>query len=308
MKLSVVTTLFNTSDYLHEFLSKVSNLHNQIAADDYEIILIDDGSSDTQFFLASSICENYKKLKLIRLSRNFGHHHAILEGLERASGDYIFLIDSDLEEDPLDFSLLYQEMLQTNADLVYGYQENRRGGLWERVSGKIFYFLMNKFMKIEIPENMLTSRLMSRRYLEALLLHTETQINFSGLSVITGFNQTKIPLKKTRLRKTSYSLSKKLSVFIDAVTSFSSSPLKLIFGTGIVIFTASTVVTLSLLIEWAKDGNATSGWASLILSIWFLGGLNMLSLGVIGIYVSKIFMETKRRPRVIVSEVFSINE
>jgi putative glycosyltransferase len=196
-------------------------------------------------------------------------------------------------------------MVRTNADLVYGYQESRRGGLWERATGKIFYFLMNKFMKVEIPKNMLTSRLMSRRYIEALLRHTETQINFSGLSIITGFNQAKVPMKKTRLRKTSYTLSKKLSVFIDAVTSFSSSPLKIIFGVGVVIFTASTVVILSLLIEWARGGNATSGWASLILSIWFLGGLNMLSLGVIGIYISKIFMETKRRPRVIVSEVFS---
>ncbi len=304
MKLSVVTTLYNTSDYLSEFLSRVLNLQSEENVDSHELILVDDGSTEEQYLKAKSISATYENIKLIRLSRNFGHHHALLEGLGQATGDLIFLVDSDLEEDPSDFSHLYLEMFRTNADLVYGYQANRRGGLWERLSGNLFYFFMNKFMKVEIPENMLTSRLMNRRYLDALLRHTETQINFSGLSIITGFNQTKVPLKKIRLRKTSYSLSRKLSVLIDAVTSFSSSPLKLIFGTGVVIFTASAIVTLSLLIEWINDGNPTSGWASLILSIWFLGGLNMLSLGVIGIYISKIFMETKRRPRVIVSEVF----
>ena len=308
MKLSVVTTLYNTSDYLSDFLSKVSQLHIQFDMNSYELILIDDGSTEVQYSKARSISESYQNVRLIRLSRNFGHHHALLEGLRQATGDLIFLVDSDLEEDPLDFSLLYSEMVQTRADLVYGFQENRRGGIWERISGEFFYFLMNKFMKVDIPENMLTSRLMSRRYLDALLLHTETQINFSGLSSITGFNQTKIPLKKVRLRKTSYSLSRKVSVLIDAITSFSSSPLKLIFGTGVVIFTASAIVTLTLMIDWINNGNPTSGWASLILSIWFLGGLNMLSLGVIGIYISKIFMETKRRPRVIISEVFSSRE
>lgn len=308
MKLSVVTTLYNTSDYLSDFLSKVSQLHNQFSMNSYELILVDDGSTEAQYSKAKSVSESYQNLKLIRLSRNFGHHHALLEGLRRATGDLIFLVDSDLEEDPLDFSLLYSEMVQTKADLVYGFQENRRGGAWERISGKIFYFLMNKFMKVDISENVLTSRLMTRRYLDALLLHTETQVNFSGLSSITGFNQTKIPLKKVRLRKTTYSLSRKVSVLIDAITSFSSSPLKLIFGIGVVIFTASVVVTLSLMIEWINQGNPTSGWASLILSIWLLGGLNMLSLGVIGVYISKIFMETKRRPRVIISEVYSSRE
>ena len=308
MKLSVVTTLYNTSDYLSEFLNRISNLQTKETIDSYEIILVDDGSMEEQYLKAKSISETYKNIKLIRLSRNFGHHHALLEGLGQATGDLIFLVDSDLEEDPSDFSYLYSEMLQTKADLVYGYQANRRGGFWERLSGKLFYFFINKFMKVEIPENMLTSRLMTRRYLDALLRHTETQVNFSGLSIITGFNQTKVPLEKKRLRETSYTLSRKVSVLIDAVTSFSSSPLKLIFGTGVIIFTASAIVTLSLLIEWINNGNPTSGWASLILSIWFLGGLNMLSLGVIGVYVSKIFMETKRRPRVIVSEVFSSHE
>jgi len=308
VKLSVVTTLYNTSDYLNEFLSKVTILHKKIPVDSYEVILIDDGSTESQFLKARLICANFENIKLVRLSRNFGHHHALLGGLERAAGELIFLVDSDLEEDPLDFSLLYYEMVQTKADLVYGYQENRRGGFWERFSGKLFYLIMNRFMKVDIPENLLTSRLMSRRYLDALLSHTETQINFSGLSLITGFHQSKVPLKKKRLRKSSYSLSKKLSVLIDAVTSFSSSPLKLIFGVGVVIFTASTIVILSLLIEWLNYGESTSGWASLILSIWFLGGLNMLSLGVIGVYISKIFIETKNRPRVIVSEVFSTHE
>jgi putative glycosyltransferase len=308
MKFSIVTTLYNTSDYLSDFLSKVSGLHLKLSVDFYEVILIDDGSTESQFLKAQSICANYKNTKLVRLSRNFGHHHALLAGLEHASGDLIFLVDSDLEEDPLDFSLLYEEMLRTNADLVYGYQKNRRGGLWERFSGRLFYFIMKSFMKVDIPENLLTSRLMSRRYLNALLSHTETQINFSGLSLITGFHQSKVPLKKARLRKTSYSLSRKLSLLIDAVTSFSTSPLKLIFGAGVVIFTASAFVTLSLLVEWLNHGNPTSGWASLILSIWFIGGLNMLSLGIIGVYISRIFIETKKRPRVIVSEVFSTYE
>lgn len=305
MKLSVVTTLYNTSDYLRDFLAKVSGLHIKSSIDSYELILVDDGSTETQYLMAQSISATYQNVNLIRLSRNFGHHHALLEGLGHATGDLIFLIDSDLEEDPLNFFPLYSELLRTQSDLVYGFQERRRGGVWERISGRLFYFFMNKFMKVEIPENMLTSRLMSRRYVDALLLHTETQINFSALSVITGFKQTKIPLKKIKLRQSTYSLSKKFSLLVDAITSHSSSPLKLIFTTGVAIFAVTAIVALTLTIEWISGGNPASGWTSLILSIWFLGGLNMLSLGVIGIYISKIFLETKKRPRVIVSEIFS---
>lgn len=305
MKLSVVTTLFNTSDYLPDFLAKVSSLHSKSAMDSYELILVDDGSTETQYLMAQSISAAYQNINLIRLSRNFGHHHALFEGLRHATGDFVFLVDSDLEEDPFNFFPLYSELLRTKSDLVYGFQEHRRGGVWERVSGKLFYLFMNKFMKVEIPENMLTSRLMSRRYVDALLLHTETQINFSALSVMTGFKQTKIPLNKIRLRRTTYSLSKKLSVLVDAITSYSSSPLKLIFSIGVAIFAASTTVTLTLIIEWIRGGNPASGWTSLILSIWFLGGLNMLCLGVIGVYISKIFLETKKRPRVIVSEIIA---
>jgi putative glycosyltransferase len=139
MKLSVVTTLYNTSDCLKDFLDKVSLLHTQSALSSYELILVDDGSTEAQYSKARSVSESYQNIKLIRLSRNFGHHQALLEGLQQATGDLIFLIDSDLEEDPLNFSLLYSKMVQTNADLVYGFQENRRGGIWERVSGKLFY-------------------------------------------------------------------------------------------------------------------------------------------------------------------------
>jgi putative glycosyltransferase len=304
MKLSIVTTLYDTSEFLSEFLRRSLNLVESLPFAKFEIIIVDDGSSEAQFSKARELCENYRGIKLIQLSKNFGHHQALLEGLKHTKGDVVFLIDGDLEEDPIDGAILYKEFEKTNADVVFGYQERRRGSIWEVFSGTLFYFILRKLMKVNIPENLMTSRIMSRRYVEALLSHTETQINFSGLSLITGFKQTKVPLKKVRHRRSTYTLSKKLSLLIDAVTSFSSTPLKLIFGVGFSIFTAATFVMFFLLIAWSRNGDSASGWASLMVSIWFLGGLIMLSLGVLGIYISRIFMETKKRPRAIVSEVF----
>jgi putative glycosyltransferase len=271
----------------------------------YEFVIVDDGSNVNQLSKARAICEKFSHTSLVCLSRNFGHHYAILKGLEHAKGDLVFLIDSDLEENPMDGLKLYQEFINTKADVVYGYQEKRRGNFGERLSGHFFYFLMREFMRVEIPRNMMTARLMTRRFVNALLSHPEKQVNFSGLTLITGFKQSKIPLTKLRLRKTTYSLSRKTRVLVDAITSFSTTPLKLIFSVGLILFFLSTIVVVFLVLQSLIGQSQTSGWASLIVSVWFLGGLNMLSIGIVGAYVSKIFLETKNRPRAIVSEIYT---
>jgi putative glycosyltransferase len=226
----------------------------------------------------------------------------MLQGLEKSRGDLVFLIDSDLEEDPKDCLKLYRELINSGADVVFGYQERRRGGFSERISGYIFYFLIRTLADIEVTKNMMTSRLMTRRYVDALLSYPENQINFSGLALLTGFDQKSIPLRKLRLRKSSYSLSKKMSILVDAFTSFSSNPLKLIFGVGLLIFMVASMLISFLMFRLLFNGQSTSGWLSLIVSVWFLGGLIMLSLGILGIYISRIFVETKNRPRTIVKE------
>lgn len=302
MKLSIVTTLYNTSDFLDEFMDQCMRFLLVLPIDSYEFIIVDDGSSVEQVNKAKYICSNFSNIFLVCLSRNFGHHQAMLRGLEQSNGDLVFLIDSDLEEDPGDCLVLFNELKLSNADLVFGYQEKRRGGVWERISGYSFYFLIQKFMKVDISRNVMTSRLMSRRYVDALLSYPEKQINFAGLSSLVGFKQKMIPLEKLRLRRTSYSFSRKLKVLVDAITSFSSKPLELIFGAGLLIFSVASTVTSIFLAQWLIYGNSANGWVSLIVSIWLLGGLIMLSLGIIGIYISRIFIETKNRPRTIVKE------
>lgn len=303
MRFSIVTTLYNTSDYLEDFMVRCQSLLPKLPIESFEYILVDDGSRVDQIEKAKSICKKFNNVFLVCLSRNFGHHPAILKGLEQSSGDLVFLIDSDLEEDPADCLKLFDEFKTSQADVVFGYQERRRGGVLERASGYIFYFLMRNLMKIDISENLMTSRLMSRRYVNALLSYSESQINFSGLALLTGFRQTSIPLKKLRLRETSYSFSKKITLLVDAITSFSSTPLKLIFGVGFLIFSVASTVISFLAVRLLIGGSPASGWVSLIVSIWFLGGLIMLSLGILGIYISRIFMETKNRPRTIVKEL-----
>lgn len=303
VNLSIVTTIYHSNAYLDEFYDRVCAAAEKIT-EDFEIILVNDGSPDNSLEIALSIYQKDKRVRVIDLSRNFGHHKAMMTGLIHAYGELVFLIDSDLEEEPELLERFYKELKATEADVVFGVQQKRKGRLFERVSGAIFFKLFNVLSNHPIPQNVITARLMTRRYVRALGQYRERETLLAGLWTLTGFKQVALPVKKHLKGSSTYDLRRKVSLFVNAITSFSSKPLVLIFYLGCAILFLSTIAALDLIIRKLVFGTLLQGWASLIISIWLLGGLTIFCLGVIGIYLSKIFIEVKQRPYTIVKEVY----
>jgi putative glycosyltransferase len=302
MKLSVVTTLYTSETTIEEFVRRSAAAARAITPD-YEIVMVDDGSPDGSLTIAIRLAGTDARLKVVELSRNFGHHKALMTGLMHAAGEYCFLIDSDLEEAPELLAEFWQKLHADGKDVVYGYQDQRSGNVAKRMTGAIAYKVFDWLLSARIPANHLTVRLMRREYVDALLLHRETQLVIGGLWVITGFKQLGLAVDKKDRGASTYSLTRRWHLLLDSITNFSETPLIAIFYVGIVISTAAGLLGLFLLLRWAIGGVGVAGWVSVMLSVWLLGGLAILFIGVIGMYLSKIFLETKQRPLTIVRKV-----
>jgi putative glycosyltransferase len=303
MKLSIVATLYHSAPHLREFHRRASAVAG-FAGDDYEIVLVNDGSPDDSLALAVSIANSDKHVVVVDLSRNFGHHKAMMTGLKYASGDLVFLIDSDLEEEPEWLVPFSDQLTQENCDVVYGVQAQRKGNFFERWSGQIFYRLFRFLSGLNLPDNITVARLMTRRYVDALVSHGEYEIFMAGLWIITGFDQRPHTVKKHSTSKTTYSLRRKISQLVDSIVSFSNTPLVGIFTIGCIIFALSGVYTALLVANWLFLSRPPTGYTSLIASVWLLGGMIIAFIGIVGIYLSKIYSETKRRPYTIVRRVY----
>ncbi len=302
MTLSIVTTLYCSAPHLEEFYRRASAAAETITSD-YEIVFVNDGSPDDSLLIALELFERDPRVRVVDLARNFGHHKAMMTGLRHARGQLVFLVDADLEEDPELLTAFAATLDTAGADVVYGVQQERRGNWFERWSGRIFFRIFNLMSDHPIPENLLTVRLMTRRYVSALLSHGEREMVIAGLWVLTGFRQLPIAVTKHSRSKTTYNLGRKFAVLVNSITSFSNRPLVFIFYLGVVIGALAAVAALYLVIRRIFFGILLPGWPSLIVSVWLLGGLILACLGIIGIYLSKIFIETKQRPYTIVRSV-----
>ena len=301
MDLSIVSTLYKSASSVRQFHARVSEAARQITSD-YEIILVNDGSPDDSLQIALSLQKTDPHLSVIDLSRNFGHHRAMMTGLAHAHGQRIFLLDSDLEEDPALLMAFATEFDRTGADVVFGVQRKRQDSLVDRLLSSAFYKLFNLLSRDPLPHHLVTMRLMSRRYVNALLRHRERELLIAGLWVITGFQQVALPIDKLDTGATTYTWRRKFAHLVDAVTSFSNRPLVLIFYLGLAISLLAMSAAVYMVLRRMFFGVLLEGWPSLIVSIWLLGGLTLLCLGVIGIYLAKVFSESKRRPYSIIRE------
>ncbi|VEP11248.1 putative glycosyltransferases [Hyella patelloides LEGE 07179] len=307
MDLSIVTTLYYSKPYLTEFYSRISAEAEKITSN-YEIIFVNDGSPDDSLDLVLSFHRQAPKVKVIDLSRNFGHHKAMMTGLAHAKGKLVLLIDCDLEEEPELLGKFHQIFQESTADVVYGVQIARKGELFERLSGAIFWKLFNALSSHYVPGNQLVTRLMSQRYVRSLVAHKDREVFIPGLWTITGFEQIPVKVKKHSKGSSTYTLKKKIAQFVDAITTFSATPLVFNFYLGGIIVLFATIAGLTLIVRKLIWNKALVGWSSLIVSIWFLGGLTIFCLGLIGIYLSKVFAETKQRPFTVVREIHEYQE
>lgn len=302
--LSVVTTIFRSEPYLREFHRRMVAAAEAVA-DRFEIVYVDDGSPDASGAVARELAAADPRVVLVELSRNFGHHPAAVAGLAHARGRRVFILDVDLEEQPEWLADFAAQMDASGADVVYGISRVRKGTLLRRAFGAMFWRLFNALSDVAVPENPCTVRIMSRRYVDALLTLPDRNLFLAGSYAWLGFRQEPRPVEKgLRPTASTYTARKLVALFIEAVTSFTSYPLRLIFGFGVAVAGLALGGAAVVFVQKVLDPEAISlGWASLILSIWFLGGVIISFLGVIGIYLAKIFNETKGRPLYVVKAV-----
>lgn len=303
-RITIVTTLYYSESFVDSFYNRIKQSVEKITHE-YEIIFVNDGSPDHSKNKVLQLNQRNSRIILIDLSRNFGHHQAILTGLQFSAGDYVFLIDSDLEEDPELLELFWSEMLKNDeADVIFGRQIKRKGGFFEMITGSIFYRILNSLTKVKYPSNTLTARLMKRNYVDAVLTFREKALDVWSIFALVGFNQISVPVVKKSKGTTTYTFGKKLSMGIEIITSLSHRPLYVIFFIGALWLCLSSINILLILVNKWIYKTETEGWASIMASIWLIGGVIIFLLGLIGIYLSKVFLETKNRPTTIVRKIY----
>ena len=303
--LSIVTTMYRSRRFLERFLAECRQAAEESGFATFEIVLVNDGSPDDSLAYAISRKPDFPELVIVDLSRNFGHHYAIQAGLQHARGDLIMLIDCDLEVSPLVLQEFKDKLQSAKCDMVYGFQEARKGGLFERASGGFFYKTFNLLSDIQIPENIATERLMTRRYVTALLQLGDHNLFMGGMMSWTGFVQVGVPVrKKQREGKSSYTLLKRIHLMINAVSSFSALPLVWMFNIGMMITSASFLYLLYLIFRKIFFNDAMIGFTSMMVLMSLSLGILTTGLGIIGIYLGKVFTQVQNRPTYIVKDIY----
>jgi putative glycosyltransferase len=303
MKVSIVTSLYLSAPYVREFHARHLACLEQLGVD-YEFVFVDDGSPDDARAVTSRLAEEFPNIKLVCLSRNFGQHAAMFAGMEFATGDYVCAVDCDLEEAPENIVVMYRLMREDpDVDVVYGVLRTRPGGFVRNLLARTFYRLQNSLSRVTITPNQAWQRLMTRDYVRALLRYGEGETLPAGLMALAGFNQKPFPMEKSYKGSTSYSFRKRLRLALNSLTAFSSRPLELIgmFGIAVTVISFAAIAVLVALKLAGYDFE--TGWPSVIASVWCVGGLILTSVGVVGIYLAKVFNQVKNRPLYVVKRV-----
>ncbi|MEH2610427.1 putative glycosyltransferase [Bradyrhizobium sp. AZCC 1693] len=299
MKLSIVTTLYRSASSIEEFYRRVMKAAEAIT-DEIELVIVNDGSPDNSLDIVLALHQADPRIVVVDLARNFGHHKAMMTGLGQARGNLVFLIDSDLEEPPELLSRFHDRLNEGDCDVVYGVQEMRKGSSLERMTGTMFYSVVDALSDHRLPRNLVTVRLMTRDYVRALVRHRDREFHISNLWQQSGYRQVALPVEKLSLSPTTYSLARRVHMAVKYITTTSTKLLYIVFYGGVALCGLSAVAVLYLVGRYLLNGIGIDGWTSLIVSVWFFGGLTMLTLGILGIYMANILAETQRRPYTVV--------
>lgn len=304
-EISIVSTMYRSRPFLESFLAECLQALSEIDCTDFEILLVNDGSPDDSLAYALERKKDMPRLVVIDLSRNFGHHNAAQAGLRHACGNLIFLIDCDLEVPPGVLPKFIRKLHESGCDMVYGYQKSRKGGWFERVSGGLFWKGLNLLSDTKIPENIATERLMTRRFVEALLQMGDHNLFLVGMMSWTGFTQIGVPVvKKQREGQSSYSLLKRSRLIVNAVSSFSSKPLVWLFNIGVTISLLSLAYVSYLVMRKLVFDDALLGFTSMMGFIAISLGILTTAIGLVGIYLGKVFNQVQNRPTYIVKDIY----
>jgi polyisoprenyl-phosphate glycosyltransferase len=299
---SVVVPIYNEVDTVPELHRRLTAV---LAPDgDYELVLVDDRSTDGSWEALLGIAAEDPRVRLVRLSRNFGHQIAISAGLDAARGDAVVLMDGDLQDPPELIPQLLQRW-RDGYDVVYAVREHREGETaFKRGSAKAFYGLLGRMSHVEIPADAGDFRLLSRRAADAVRGMSERARFLRGMTSWIGFRQIGVPYRRDAryAGETKYPLRKMVRFALDATISFSTAPLRFVSTLGLAMVVFCLGYLVYTLIRFAT-GHTVAGWTSLVVILLLIGGIQLLSLGIVGQYVARIFDEAKGRPLYLVDEV-----
>jgi glycosyltransferase involved in cell wall biosynthesis len=303
--LSIVVPCFNEQECLAELYARLSAAARASAGEDYELVLINDGSRDETWPMMRDLAARDRHVLAINLSRNHGHQLALTAGLDLCRGKTILIIDADLQDPPELLGEMLATMKREDADVVYGVRRARAGETrFKRATAAAFYRLLARATEVDMPVDAGDFRLMSRRSLDALLAMPEQARFVRGMVAWIGFKQ--VPLLYDRKERfagtTKYPLRKMVSFALDALTGFSSAPLKLASHAGLWLAAGSLLIVLYILYAW-MIGRSVPGWTSLMLVVVVLGAVQMFVLGLHGEYIGRLYNEAKRRPLYIIQEI-----
>ncbi|MGK6318539.1 glycosyltransferase family 2 protein [Sphingomonas sp. DT-204] len=304
-KLSVVVPCYNEEHCLEALHARVSAAAKAAVGDDHEIVLVNDGSRDGSWAVMQRLAAADPRLVAINLSRNHGHQLALTAGLDLCAGEQILIIDADLQDPPELLADMRATMAAEGADVVYAVRRKREGEtFFKKLTAAVFYRMLDRITDTPIPLDTGDFRLMSRRALDALLSLPEQARFIRGMVAWVGFRQ--VPFVYDRAERlageTKYPLGKMVRFALDAVTGFSTAPLRFASHVGLALTGATLIVLVYVVISFLM-GQTVQGWTSTMLVVLFLGSVQMFVLGMIGEYIGRLYVESKRRPLYLVADV-----
>ena len=309
VKYSIVIPLYNEESGLPVLVERLQEIMDQFDGP-AEVVMVDDGSRDGTYELARAAAERDPRFKLIQFSRNFGHQMAITAGMDAASGDAVIIMDADLQDPPHVVLQMIQKW-QEGYEVVYGLREHREGErLFKTATASVFYGLLHRIADIDTPVDVGDFRLVDRKALNAFLQLRENNRYVRGMFSWVGFRQTGVPYtREERFSGTThYTLSKMVKLASNGILGFSTAPLRLALNTGLFLAFASVIYGVVGIALKLAGVALVPGYASLLFVITFLSGIQLAVMGVVGLYVGRIYDEARARPLYIVRESHGFGE
>ncbi len=305
--LSVVSPVYGCRNTLPELYQRLEKTLSSIS-ERFEIILVDDASPDTAWDAITALASRDDRVKGIRLSRNFGQHYAITAGLECAAGEWVVVIDCDLQDRPEEIPNLYQTA-KTGYDIVFGQRIQRKDNFLKKNFSRLFYKLLGFLTDTKQDSTISNFGIYHQKAVQAVGMMRDRQRYFPAMIQWVGFKKTSLPVEHGARRsgKSSYSLRKLARLSLDVILSSSDKPLRLTVKLGILISFLAFIYALINIFRYFSGEIEVMGWTSLIISIWFLAGVIIFLIGVVGLYVGKIFDSVKNRPAFIIKETVNID-
>lgn len=303
MEISVIIPIYNEEDNINPLLERLQSVMKQLAVI-HEFIFVNDGSRDRSIEIIKSLAQKNPEIKYIDFSRNFGHQIAVSAGLDKSVGKAVVIIDADLQDPPEVIIDLYKKM-QTGYEVVYARRRTRKGESWLKLwTAKKFYRMLAKITSISIPVDTGDFRIIDRKVVEILKQMPEKSKYLRGQISWIGFNQTFVEYDRQERQEgeTGYTYSKMLRFALDGITAFSDLPLKIVTYFGLIVSIFAFVMTLYALYSRFVLDNYQPGWTSLMISVLFIGGVQMIAIGIIGEYLSRMNSNSRNRPLYIIKE------